>query len=197
MPNTRTKSGHGGDITFVRRVFIVVAVGALVAAVWVLSDILLLLFGSILFAVILHAAAAPLEGMCGSAARPALAPGARSCFWSLQGRGSSSVPSSSPRCATYSRPCRKPRTTWAYFQLGSLADMIRDGAAASALGGLASRIIAWSTTLAGALASLLLVLFGGIYLATNPAFIVTASSSWCRRLCSPTSPRRSTTAGKR
>ena len=46
---------------FVRRVFIVVAVGALVAAVWALSDILLLLFGAVLFAVILHAIAAPLQ----------------------------------------------------------------------------------------------------------------------------------------
>ena len=56
-----------------------------------------------------------------------------------------------------------------YFQLGSMADLIKDGTAASALGGLASRIIAWSTTLAGALASFLLVLFGGIYLAIKSA----------------------------
>ena len=38
----------------------------------------------------------------------------------------------------------------------------------SALSNLASRIIAWSSTVAGALASLLLVVFGGIYLAINP-----------------------------
>ena len=56
-----------------------------------------------------------------------------------------------------------------HIQFGSLADMIRNGAAASALGGLASRIVAWSTTVAGALASLLLIVFGGVYLAINPS----------------------------
>ena len=56
----------------------------------------------------------------------------------------------------------------AHFHFGSMADLIKDGTAASALGGLASRVIAWATTAAGALASLLLVLFGVIYLAINP-----------------------------
>ena len=37
---------------------------------------------------------------------------------------------------------------------------------------MARRIIAWSTTIAGALASLLLIVFGDIYLAINPAFTV-------------------------
>jgi hypothetical protein len=49
-----------------------------------------------------------------------------------------------------------------YFRLGTSADLVRDGTTASALGGLASQVIAWSTTIAGALASLLLVVFGGI-----------------------------------
>ena len=55
-----------------------------------------------------------------------------------------------------------------YVQLGSLADLIKNDAAASALGNLATRIVAWSTTVAGAFASLLLILFGGIYLAIDP-----------------------------
>ena len=38
----------------------------------------------------------------------------------------------------------------------------------SALGGLAARLISWTTTAAGALASLLLVVFGGAYLALDP-----------------------------
>jgi predicted PurR-regulated permease PerM len=49
-----------------------------------------------------------------------------------------------------------------------VANLMRDGTAASALGGLAARVIAWSTTIVGALASLLLVVFGGIYFAINP-----------------------------
>ena len=58
MPTTRTTNG---DLAFVRRLFIVIAIGTLMAAIWALSDLLLLLFGSILFAVMLHAVAAPLE----------------------------------------------------------------------------------------------------------------------------------------
>src|SRR5262249_57260715 len=53
MPNTR----RAADIAFLRRVFLVVAVGALVAAIWALSDIFLLLFGAILFSLILHSIA--------------------------------------------------------------------------------------------------------------------------------------------
>ena len=56
-----------------RRVFIVVAVATLVAAVWALSDILLLLFGAVLFAVMLHAIGAPLQAGFGLRPIPALA----------------------------------------------------------------------------------------------------------------------------
>jgi hypothetical protein len=49
------------EVTFVHKVFIVVAVCALVGTVWALSDILLLLFGAALFAIALHAMAAPLR----------------------------------------------------------------------------------------------------------------------------------------
>jgi predicted PurR-regulated permease PerM len=52
--------------------------------------------------------------------------------------------------------------------LGSMADLIKDGTTASAIGGLATRVIAWSTTIAGALGSCLLIVFGGIYLALDP-----------------------------
>ena len=46
MPATRKSSERSADLEFVRRVFIVIVIGALVAAVWALSDILLLLFGA-------------------------------------------------------------------------------------------------------------------------------------------------------
>lgn len=158
------------DRDFVRRAFIIVAVGALIATVWALSDILLLLFGSILFAVILHAVAKPLESQLGIGHRAALALGGVLMVLALgaaivflgpeiaaQMRGLfSTLPEAASRLA-------------AFLKVGSMTDLFKDGTAASALGGLATRIIAWSTTAAGALASLLLVLFGGIYLAINPS----------------------------
>src|SRR4029078_13506258 len=51
------------DETFVRRVFILVGIAALIAALWVLSDIVLLVFGAVLLAVILHTIAQPLGRM--------------------------------------------------------------------------------------------------------------------------------------
>jgi predicted PurR-regulated permease PerM len=65
MTDQSIASQRKADLAFVRRAFIVVAVGALVAAVWALSDILLLLFGAVLFAVMLHAMAAPLQARLG------------------------------------------------------------------------------------------------------------------------------------
>ena len=198
MPNTRTTSEHSGDLAFVRRVFIVVAIGALIAAIWALSDILLLLFGSILFAVMLHAVAAPLETHLRLGRRPALALGGALMVLILAAAGIFL----GPELVTQMRNLftTLPEATnrvMGYFQLGSMADLIKDGTTASALGGLASRIIAWSTTIAGALASLLA---GAVrrHLSRHRAraSIATASSSWCRRPCSPTSTRRSTTAGR-
>jgi len=169
MPRAPTPSRISTDRNFVRRVFIVVAVGALIAAVWALSDILLLLFGSVLLAIALHSIASPLQthlqigrpaglalagllilavvGATGFYLGPELAAQMRGLF--------STLPTAANRLA-------------GYLQIGSVADLLKEGTAASALGGLAARIIAWSTTAAGALASVLLVLFGGIYLAINP-----------------------------
>ncbi len=168
MPNTRTTSEHS-DLAFVRRVFIVVAIGALIAAVWALSDILLLLFGAVLFAVMLHAVAAPLQTHLRLGQGAALALGGALMVLLL----AAAVVFLGPELATQMRTLfttlpEAANRLLGYFQLGSVADLIKDGTTASALGGLASRVIAWSTTLAGALASFLLLLFGGIYLAISP-----------------------------
>jgi predicted PurR-regulated permease PerM len=170
MPDTRSTSEHSGDLAFVRRVFIVVAIGALIAAIWALSDILLLLFGSILFAVMLHAVAVPLEMYLRLGRGPALALGGGLLVLVL---GTAGI-LLGPELVTQMRNlfATLPEATnrvIGYLQLGSMADLIKDGTAASALGGLASRIVAWSTTVAGAVASFLLLLFGGIYLAVNPS----------------------------
>lgn len=168
MPNTRTTSEHS-DLAFVRRVFIVVAIGALIAAVWALSDILLLLFGAVLFAVMLHAVAAPLQTHLRLGQGAALALGGALIVLLL----AAAVVFLGPELATQMRALfttlpEAAHRLLSYFQLGSVADLIKDSTTASALGGLASRVIAWSTTLAGALASFLLLLFGGIYLAISP-----------------------------
>ena len=166
MPNTRQTT----DIAFLRRVFMVVAVGTLVAAVWALSDILLLLFGAVLFAVILHSIAAPLHTYAGVGRPLALLISGASIVLLLAAAGFyfGAELAAEMRNVFAILPEALNRLA-AQMQLGSAADMISNGAAASALGGLASRIIAWSTTIAGAFGSLLLILFGGLYLASNPS----------------------------
>ena len=169
MPSPSKASEHKADLSFVRRVFIVVAVAALVAAVWALSDILLLLFGSVLFAVILHAIGAPLQARFGLRPIPALALAGSSLLMLLVVAAfylGPELASEMQNVATM-LPDAANRVV-GYFRLGTMADLLRDGTAVSALGGLASRVIAWSTTIAGALGSFLLVVFGGIYLAIDP-----------------------------
>lgn len=152
-----------------RRVFILVAVAALVAAIWTLSDILLLLFGSILFAVMLHAIGAPLQARLGLRPIPALTLAGMGLLLLLAAAAFYFGPElvAEMQNVATTLPDAANRVV-GYFRLGTMADLIRDGTTSSALGGLASRVIAWSTTIAGALASLLLLVFGGIYIAINP-----------------------------
>jgi predicted PurR-regulated permease PerM len=169
MPPAHNSKMNTGDVAFIRRVFIVVAVGVLVAAVWALSDILLLLFGSVLVAVMLHAAADPIERQLKIGRRPALVL-AGSTFVVLLGAASFFLgPELAAQMRTVLSTIPKASGGLAEFlQVETLANLMKDGAAASALGNLASRIVAWSSTLVGAVASLALVLFGGIYLAADP-----------------------------
>ncbi len=169
MTAPRTPPHPTSDVAFVRRVFIVVAVGALVVAVWALSDIILLLFGAVLFATMLHAMAAPLQARLGIGVRLSLLAAGGGMLALLAGAGFYFGPelAGELRGVAAALPDAANRVA-GYLQLGSVAGLLKDGTTASALGGLATRVIAWSTTIAGAVASLLLLVFGGIYLAVNP-----------------------------
>jgi predicted PurR-regulated permease PerM len=156
------------DATFLRRVFILLGVGLLAATLWVLSDIVLLVFGSILVAVILHTLAEPFRRMGVGGSLSVLLSGlgvigilAGAAIWfgpTLAGelQGLVRTLPEAARRLTGEAPLR------------SLTELMKESASVSALGGLASRLVAWTSTAAGALASLLLVVFGGIYLALDP-----------------------------
>jgi len=157
------------DAAFIRRVLIVVAIGAVVGAVWVLSDVLLLLFGSVLVAVILRAIADPLARSLGMADRWALVLAGLLMIAVL----AAGVWLLGPELARQMRmvydrlPAAFAKIAEA-MELGSFSDLLKGAGAASSLGSLASRIFSWSTTVLGAVASLGLVVFGGIYLAADP-----------------------------
>ena len=146
-----------------------VAIGALVGAVWVLSDILLTLFGAVLFAVLLHAVSAPLQRHLGIRWRFALALAGLIILAIVVATAVFLGPQLVAQMTNLFKVLPEASNRIAgYLQLGSFTDLVKDGTAASALGNLATRIVAWSSTVVGALASVLLIVFGGIYLAIDP-----------------------------
>lgn len=169
MPQSAPGSDSVSDLDFVRRVFIVVAVGTLAAAVWMLSDILLLLFAAVLFAVMLHALAGPLQAHLHLGRNLSLLLSGAGIAFALAAAAIYLGPELAAQMRnlfTMLPEAASKLTT--YLPFGSVADLVRDGSSVSALSGLASRLIAWSSTVLGALASFALVVFGGIYLAIDP-----------------------------
>jgi predicted PurR-regulated permease PerM len=67
------RMGGTGDATFVRRLFIVFAVGALALLLWYLADVLLLVFAAVLVALLLRSIAEPIDRRTGIGDNAALA----------------------------------------------------------------------------------------------------------------------------
>lgn len=157
------------DRGFLARCFMIVAVGTLVGAVWLLSDILLLLFGAILLAIILHTLATPLKLHLGLGPRLALLVSGIIPVAVLASLGFWFGPelAQEMRAITSTLPDAAQKAATA-MGLESYSDVLKNGGAASTIGNLATRVISWSTAIAGAIGSLLLVIFGGIYLALDP-----------------------------
>jgi predicted PurR-regulated permease PerM len=159
----------GSDWAFVRRVLIVLAIAALAAAIWVLADIILLLFGSVLIALMLRAIADPITTHLHLKDPWALLVAGLLVIIAL----ATAAYLLGPALATQMRglverlPVAVAQVT-EELQLGSFADLLKGSSSVSSLGHLASRLFAWGSTVLGALASLALVIFGGIYLAANP-----------------------------
>jgi predicted PurR-regulated permease PerM len=157
------------DLPFLRRVLILVAVGALVIAVWLLSDVLLLLFGSVLLAVTLRALAVPLSTYTGVGERWAVAVvallllAALAAFVVLFG-----ADLWNQMRGLTERLSGALKALGDRLEIGSIADLLRGENPATSIGAIVARVYAWSSTLLGGLTGFVLVLFGGIYLAIDP-----------------------------
>lgn len=150
---------------FVRRVLIVLAIAACAALVWILSDIILLVFASVLLAVVLRSVAAFLSKHTG-------AKGA----WALVIAGLAIVTIVAVILTVFGTQLRGQLDTLGsqlqaveqavakYFDIGTMKDFLGK----SSLGSLFVRAVSWGTTAIAALVSLLLVVVGGIYMAGNP-----------------------------
>ena len=155
----------GSDGQFVRRVLIVAGIAALAALLWMLSEILLLVFASALLAVILRSVAGLFSAHAG--VRP---------NWSLAAAGLSIAGLLAAAIYLFGAPLRAQlevltsqlqaveQTVSRYFDIGSVKELL----SGSSLGVMFARALSWGTTAIAVVASLLLVIVGGVYMAIDP-----------------------------
>lgn len=157
------------DRDYVRRLIMTVLVAAVVAAIWLLSDLLLLLFAAILLALLLRTIADPIAGSLGVGEGWGLTLAALLITAVLGGTaylfGSRMV----SQLGTLAD--RLPQALAAFsreLHLGDWQEIVKSGGSASTVGSLVSRMLSWSSAIVGALASVAVVVFAGIYLAIEP-----------------------------
>lgn len=169
MSGRRYEPTWGGDATFVRRLLIVLLVGALAVSVWYLADLLLLLFGSILVAVVLRAVADPINARLGIPESVALAiAGLLVLGVLLSGILLFGAQIGQQMALIAERVPGAISRLSSELRIESFVEWLKSSDSASSLGNLATRLMSWSTTLIGGVASLFVVLIAGIYLAADP-----------------------------
>jgi predicted PurR-regulated permease PerM len=163
--------GARGDAAFVRRVLIAVAIGALAVLLWRLIDLLLLVFGAVLVGVLLRALAEPIarrtplsDGWALAAATLAVLALVGAVAWLFGAEVRAQVADLAERLpeAWRSFEERLGVTNLGERLLSRAEDAAPD--AASVLSGLAGVV----SSFVGGLADLLLIVFGGLYLAAQP-----------------------------
>lgn len=157
------------DAVFLRRLAILLAVGLVGLLLWALADVALLLFGSILVAVVLRAIGDPLARRTGMPERLALAIAGALVIGALASLLVWVGPTLAAELRNIVRqlPAALGRIT-EQLEIGSVADLMRGASPATTIGNLVTRLFSWGTTIAGAATGAVLVVFGGIYLALDP-----------------------------
>jgi predicted PurR-regulated permease PerM len=166
-PSTRRAPAHQPfpDAVFVRRLFLTAVFIAVAAALWALSDLLLLVFAAVLIAIILRTVAVPIRQLAripepwnviGAALLIALALVAAG--WAFGAQFASQLQYLFDRTPVILERLTDEMRRW------SGNGMLESGT----IGSLISRALAWGTTVFGAAASLVLAVFGGLYIACAP-----------------------------
>lgn len=157
------------DNIFVRRVLIFFAIAALAAALWTLSELLILVFGSILFAVVLRAIAEPVRRATSIGERWALLVaglgiivvlGIVSYLFGSKISGQLVTIAERLPDAADSLTKQMPFLT--------IPELLRD----TSIGSLLMSAFSWGTTIFGALFSLVVMIVAGVYIAINPLVYV-------------------------
>lgn len=153
------------DADFIRRVLIVVGILAGAAALYLLSDILLLIFGSVLLAVVLRSIARPLERKTSLGPQLSLAAAGVGVAALLIGIGVLFGAQISDQLALLVEKLPAAAASLSKSEpFQSVSELLKG----SSVGNLLAGALSWGTTVFGGLATLFVVLIAGIYIAINP-----------------------------
>jgi predicted PurR-regulated permease PerM len=166
MPKEPTSSLLGlSEAAFVRRVLIFVGIVAFAAALYVLSDILLLIFGSVLVAVVLRAIARPIHKATSMSELLSLLAAMLGVIALLGVTGYLFGSRINAQLATVVQSL--PAATEQFLKamhVSSVTDLVKG----TSVGALVMNAFSWGTTIFGAVATLVVVLVAGIYIAIDP-----------------------------
>jgi predicted PurR-regulated permease PerM len=164
----RVSAGDGSlaDGQFVRRVFLLALVAALFAALWAISEIVLLIFAAVLLAVALRAIAERLSSHTQANQRWSLVIAGAVLFGLL----AVAVFLFGSQLSAQFRGLVAQLHTVQDTLTGYLGgEPIKNLIGSSSVGALFARVLSWSTTAITAVAGLVLVIIAGVYLAISPA----------------------------
>jgi predicted PurR-regulated permease PerM len=166
MPNMPPASPNGlSETVFIRRVLIFIGLVAFAVALYKLSEILLLIFGSVLFAVVLRAIARPIRKGTSMSERLALLAAGLGVLLVVGGTAFLFGSRISAQLATVmeSLPAAMEQLSKT-VPFSSVSEFVKG----SSVGELVMNAFSWGTTLFGAVATLVVVIFAGIYIALDP-----------------------------
>jgi predicted PurR-regulated permease PerM len=155
----------GSDGEFIRRVLIVLGIAALAVALYKLTDVVMLIFGSILVAVVIRALARPIRAGTAMSQRlallasgfgiAALLAGIGYLFGAQIGDELSTLTASLPQAAQRLSQTAPGQSITAMVKGSSIGDLLMNA-------------FSWGTTIFGAVAALVVVIVAGIYIAARP-----------------------------
>lgn len=153
------------EAVFIRRVLIVVGIVALAAALYLLSDVLLLGFGAVLAAVVLRAVARPIYHGTTLSRRLSLAAAALGVVLLMGATGYLFGAQVSDQLAGLIERLPAAAAELSKQQpFLSMSEVVKG----TSFGNLVASALSWGTTVFGALAALVVVLIAGIYIALHP-----------------------------
>lgn len=153
------------DERFVRRVAVVAAFVALGATIYVLSDLLLLVFGAVLVAVLLHAISAPLSDRVGVGRRWAIA---LACLCVLAVLGIGGYIFGAQVGQQFDELTRRLPDAVQKVAPGTTVESVTEFLKGSSVGAFVAQVISWASQLVSAMTGLVVVVIGGVFFASDP-----------------------------